>query len=128
MAIQFLYQIDITKDSFQEGWEKFWLGRQEDVDVEIKDFCLRLAEGTIKNLNVIDAEIIQHAENWKLERMACVDRNILRLGCFEIIYCEDIPPKVTINEAVELAKYYSGSEAGKFVNGVLDKIMLKRKK
>jgi transcription antitermination factor NusB len=71
---------------------------------------------------------VQFAANWQLERMAVVDRNIMRLGAFELLYRDDIPPKVSINEAVELAKKFSGLESGKFVNAILDKIKLEKKK
>ncbi|MFT5170203.1 MAG: transcription antitermination factor NusB, partial [Candidatus Omnitrophota bacterium] len=75
-----------------------------------------------KNKKEIDDIIRKYAANWQLERMAVIDRNILRLGTFEIMFADEIPPKVTINEAVELAKKYGDSESGKFVNGILDKI------
>jgi len=74
----------------------------------------------------IDEKISKYAANWHLKRMAVVDRNILRLGACELITRQDIPPKVSINEAVELAKRYSGIEAGKFVNAILDKIKLEK--
>ena len=82
----------------------------------------------LENLEEIYKKIIQYATNWRLERMAHVDRNILRLGSYELIFRKDIPPKVSINEAVELAKKFSGPEAGKFVNGILDKIKLETNK
>ncbi len=70
----------------------------------------------------IDEEISKYAANWELKRMAVVDRNVLRLATYEIIFCEDIPPKVSINEAIDIAKKFGGDDSGKFVNGVLDKI------
>ncbi len=70
----------------------------------------------------LDPKIAQYATNWQMERMAVIDRNILRMGSFELIHRDEIPPKVTINEPVELAKKYSGAESGKFVNAILDKI------
>jgi len=80
-------------------------------------------EGTWQHLSEIDAIISQHAANWTLERMAIVDRNILRLGTYELIFLGDTtPPKVAINEAVELAKRFGTVASGKFVNGVLDAI------
>jgi transcription antitermination factor NusB len=74
------------------------------------------------NMKAIDEKISGFAENWQLKRMAVVDRNILRMSGYELLFRDDIPPKVAINEAVELAKKYSGPEAGKFVNAILDKI------
>ena len=81
-----------------------------------------MISGVEAHLEAIDAKISQYATNWQLKRMAVIDRNILRLGTYELLYADDIPPKVTINEAVELAKKYGDLESGKFVNGILDKI------
>ena len=78
--------------------------------------------GTIKYLEDIDKKVSGYATNWNLNRMAVVDRNVLRLGSFELLYLKDIPAKVSINEAVDLAKKYSGEDSGKFVNGILDRI------
>lgn len=121
-AIQFLYQVDITKQDVDSSLVDFWQNIEEEVDQEVKDFASELVRGTTGNLSVLDSTLSQYATNWRLERMAVVDRNILRLGVFELLFRTDIPPKVSINEAVDLAKKYSGVEAGKFVNGVLDKI------
>jgi len=122
-ALQILYQVDMTKDPHQEAILEFWSFRiEENIDDEIKNFSDELVKGVCGNLKDIDANISSFATNWQLKRMAVVDRNVLRLGVFELIFRPDIPPKVTINEAVELAKKYSGPEAGKFVNGILDKI------
>lgn len=122
-AIQILYQIDITHDRHTESLENFWQA-QKDVDEEVKNFTSQLVKGVADNSKAIDTKIARHATNWKLKRMAVVDRNILRLVGFELMFRNDIPPKVSINEGVELAKKYSGLEAAKFVNGVLDKIKL----
>ncbi|MCM8795525.1 MAG: transcription antitermination factor NusB [Candidatus Omnitrophica bacterium] len=122
-ALQILYQRDITHDPYDTVLANFWAGRdQEQIDENLKGFTEQLVKGTLENLTFIDAKITQYATNWQLARMPVVDRNVLRLGCFELIFCQDIPPKVSINEAVELAKKYSGPEAGKFVNAILDKI------
>lgn len=128
-ALQVLYQVDITHDAYDAALANFWQVRlEEDIDEEIKDFTSELVRGTIDNLATIDPNIAQYATNWQLQRMAVIDRNILRMGCFELMLRSDIPPKVTINEAVELAKKYSGLEAGKFVNAILDKIKQEAKK
>jgi transcription antitermination factor NusB len=122
-ALQILYQIDITRESSDQVWDSFWTTSDEtDADEAVKDFARNLVKGVADNLSAIDLKISQYAKNWELERMAVVDRNILRLGAYEILFCRDIPPKVSINEAVELAKKYSDVQAGKFVNGILDKI------
>lgn len=124
-ALQVLYQIDITRDDYKESLLNFWQAREkEDIGIgdEVKSFTAELVKGVIDNLSAIDTEISQYAANWQLKRMAVVDRNVLRIGAFELMFRGDIPPKVSINEAVELSKKYSGPEAGKFVNGILDKI------
>jgi transcription antitermination factor NusB len=121
-VVQFLYQLDITREDAQSALDNFWQNCEEEPGTEVKNFASELIKGVIENLPLLDSKLSQHATNWQLERMAVVDRNILRLGCFELTLCKDIPPKVSINEAVELAKKYSGIEAGKFVNGILDKI------
>ncbi|MCX5715244.1 MAG: transcription antitermination factor NusB [Candidatus Omnitrophica bacterium] len=121
-AIQFLYQVDITKQDVDSSLGDFWQNSEEEANEEVRNFASELVKGTIDNLGELDKKLSQYATNWQLERMAVVDRNILRLGAFELLFRTDIPPKVSINEAVDLAKKYSGLEAGKFVNGILDKI------
>ena len=122
-ALQLLYQIDITRDECETCLINFWQSHiQEDVAEDIREFTGQLVKGVMQNIGSIDSKISKYATNWQLQRMAVVDRNILRMSCFELTFCQDIPPKVSINEAVELAKKYSGIEAGKFVNAILDKI------
>ena len=128
-ALQVLYQIDITHDSYDISLNNFWQAHsEENIEEGIKKFTDELVKGATVNLAAIDAKIVQYATNWQLKRMAVVDRNILRIGCFELTFRDDIPFKVSINEAVELAKKYSSLEAGKFVNGILDKINLEKDK
>ena len=128
-ALQLLYQIDITRDECEGCLVNFWQAHLgENIEDSIREFTEQLVKGVIQNINAIDAKISQYATNWQLERMAVVDRNILRMSCFELIFCQDIPPKVSINEAVELAKKYSGIEAGKFVNAILDKVKIEKEK
>ncbi len=128
-ALQILYQVDITRDNYEASLNNFWQAYQEEkIEEELKEFTALLVKGTAVNLKVIDAKISQYATNWQLQRMAVVDRNILRMSCFELLFCGDIPPKVSINEAVELAKRYSSLEAGKFVNAILDKVKLEKSK
>jgi len=122
-ALQILYQIDITRDNYDTALANFWQVRiEEHIEESVKDFTGELVKGVAQNREAIDNKIVQYATNWQLKRMAVVDRNILRMSCFELMFCRDIPPKVSINEAVELAKRYSGMEAGKFVNAISDKI------
>jgi len=89
---------------------------------EINEFALRLLGATLDHLQAIDDIIVKVAENWDIERMAVIDRNLLRMGIAEILFLDDVPEKVTINEAIEIAKKFSTEKSGKFVNGVLDKV------
>ena len=89
----------------------------------VKDFVDRLLQGVTRHLSEIDFLIRKHAEHWSLERMALVDRNILRVAVFELLYLDDVPAKVTLNEAIEVAKRYGDESSGSFINGILDKIL-----
>jgi len=100
----------------------FWLNFKQ--SNQGMDFFLLLTQGVIKNISVIDKKIEQFSSNWKIERMTCVDRNILRIAVFEIIYCSDIPYKVSINEAIDIGKNFGTKDSGSFLNGVLDSIRL----
>jgi len=131
LALQVLYQVDIRKEDPSALLEDFWqqkISSKEDLTVSIKEFATSLVEGVLKNLDSIDKVISSYAENWQLDRMAIIDRNIMRMATFELLYVDDIPPKVSINEAVDLAKKYGDTESGKFVNGILDKISKKERK
>ena len=121
LALKFLYQIDITRDAESGELEFFWQN-QEEVESSVREFAETLIKGVAGKLDEIDKKISQFADNWELKRMAVVDRNILRLATFELLYLSDIPPKVTINEAVELAKRYGDVNSGRFINGIVDKI------
>ncbi|MBU1124595.1 MAG: transcription antitermination factor NusB [Candidatus Omnitrophica bacterium] len=128
IALQILYQIDVTRDNPESTIENFWQGYTESVlENDLKDFSEELVRGVSHNISLIDEKITLYAANWQLDRMAVVDRNILRLGCYELLFRDDIPPKVSINEAVEIAKKYSDVEAGKFVNAILDKVRIEKK-
>ena len=98
----------------------FW--SREEVEKEVQDFANSIVKGTSKDLSKINEIISKYADNWDIKRMAVIDKNILRMGIYEILYREDIPPKVSINEAIELAKKYGDVDSGKFVNGILDKV------
>ena len=120
-ALKILYQSDITGRAVERSAEIFW-EHEEQKDEQILEFSKRLVLGVHEHLKTIDEKISQYATNWQLKRMAIIDRNILRLGVYELQFANDIPPKVTINEAVELAKKYGDLDSSKFVNGILDKI------
>ncbi len=119
-ALKILYQLDMVEQPLEEIIPSFW--EFNPVPDEVREFTEKLVLGTFEHLKDIDQKIVQYTENWQLNRMAVVDRNILRFAVYELIYLNEIPPKVTINEAVNIAKKYSQDEAGKFVNGILDKI------
>ena len=87
-------------------------------------FFERLTNGVLEHRSDLDSIIERYSSNWKMCRMACVDRNVLRLAVFELLYCEDIPAKVSINEAIDIAKKFGASESGAFINGILDSIRL----
>ena len=120
-ALKILYQVDITRRPMDAVFESYW-ETEEHQDPELLDFSKRQVTGVQERLSAIDEKISAYATNWQLKRMAIIDRNILRLGVWELKYTSDIPPKVAINEAVELAKKYGDLESSKFVNGILDKI------
>jgi len=102
--------------------KKFWSQQDEAFPEDVRHFAEKLALGTVDHQAAIDKVLEQHADNWELARMAMIDRNIMRFATYELLYLADVPPKVTLNEAVNLAKKFSQEGSGKFVNGVLDKI------
>ena len=123
IALGVLYQIDICCQDPLESLQSYWqVHLEENIDESVKEYASALVDGVTANLKSINDKISLYATNWQLDRMAYVDRNILRLATYELIFRDDIPPKVSINEAVELAKKFSSREASKFVNGILDKI------
>ena len=119
-ALQLLYQLDVTGAEPRHGVEEFWAYR--DAPSEVKIFATHLVEGTLTRRPELDQLIAAHANNWEIGRMAVVDRNILRLGAYELLYADDVPPKVCLNEAIELAKRFGDEESSRFVNGILDTI------
>ena len=120
-TLKILYQAEMTRRDLAAAASKFW-DEEDPPDDNVREFTQRLVDGVAANLATIDAKISHYAANWQIKRMAVIDRNILRLGVYELLHTSDIPPKVTINEAAELAKKYGDLESGKFVNVILDKI------
>ena len=118
IALQFLYGYDLNPRDLDPALDDLW--RSSKVRGESKNFAMELIRGTIEKKDRLDAVIEKHALNWKLGRIALVDRNILRLGLYELSFRDDIPPLVSINEAVDLAKKFSTDQSGSFVNGILD--------
>jgi N utilization substance protein B len=144
-AVQFLFQHDLNPPGqLDEALDHFWNSQRAAAladekgpanwgqatelppptaaEAETRLFADPLIRGTLQHRDELDAEIKKYAQNWDLHRMAAVDRNILRLAIYEMLHREDIPPVVSINEAVDIAKKYSTQDSGKFVNGILDKI------
>jgi N utilization substance protein B len=121
VALQFLYQLDLREALDPTPYAgEFW--SQHAVDAEARAFADELVRGTKQNQAKIDALIAQFTEHWGLERMAVVDRNILRAAVYELLWHTDVPPKVAINEAIEIAKKFGTGESSRFINGVLDRI------
>lgn len=127
LVLQLLFQTDMTKEEPNENQVQDFL-KQMDAPEEIWPFVLELVAGTLQHKEDIDIELGRSAKNWNLDRMAVVDRNILRFAIYELLYKDNIPMKVTINEAIELAKRYSTVESPSFINGILDKIAKGKKR
>jgi len=149
VALQVLYQLDMTGVSPEEGislyYDHFALNKEADPETgeeytlpppdgslkpwsqetlrAARPFAELLVQGVCLHRDEIDGWIGSASENWRLDRMSVVDRNILRIAIYEMSYCEDIPPKVSINEAIDLAKRFSGQDSGPFINGVLDQVL-----
>lgn len=120
-ALEILYQREITGNSIETILDRHLYSPEND---PLSEFCLRLLNGINKHQEEIDAMIRAFTDHWALERMPLLDRNILRIGIYEMLYEDDIPYSVSINEAIELAKIYGTPESGKFVNGILGKIAM----
>jgi N utilization substance protein B len=123
-ALQALYLMDVAKVDLAKAIRSVSVDEKSDPDSKV--FSARLAQGTFDKITHLDEVIVKHTQNWEIGRMAALDRNILRLGAFELIYELDTPVSVIIDESVEIAKIYSTDESGKFVNGILDKIKRER--
>ena len=119
-ALQVLYQLNITKQDATTALKRF----QEHFlpPGEADDFLKRLVLGVLEHFPQLDRLIEQYSDNWRLDRINMIDRNILRMALFELLYCEEIPPKVTINEAIDLGKRFGSEDSGSFINGILDRI------
>ncbi|MBN2283618.1 MAG: transcription antitermination factor NusB [Deltaproteobacteria bacterium] len=125
VALQVLYQVDVSRIDPEEAIELYWMNF--DVAENVRDFASELIRGTRNHIREIDGLIKSCSEHWSLDRMARVDKNILRMAVFELLYCEDIPPKATLNEAIDLGKEYGSENSGSFINGILDAIYSKLK-
>ncbi len=146
-ALQMLFQADLNPGldidmAIPKFWRQQWTCQMEDAEAKdtavvsdeaksvedrvappkIRIFTEKLVRGVLGHLPELDAKVQSYTQNWPLHRMGSVERNVLRLAFFEMIYCTDVPPAVVLNEAIDLAKYFSNADAGRFVNGVLDRL------
>jgi N utilization substance protein B len=119
-AVQFLYQRDLNAGANAGAVAEFWELRP--AAKRVREFGMAIAEGVLAHQAAIDERIRQTASNYDLHRIAAVDRNILRIAIFEMLFCPEVPPVVSINEAIEIAKRFGSDDSGRFVNGVLDRI------
>jgi len=126
VALQVLYELDVQGIGIQDAIERFWANF--DASEETRQFSSLLIEGTWKNRGEIDRLIGGSSENWTMARMSRVDKSILRMAVYELLFCQDIPPKVTLNEAIDLGKVYGSENSGAFINGILDALYGKLRK
>lgn len=119
-ALQILYRIDIAEGGGNEAFGPEMHGLAP--GTEARRYCSEIVKGVTEEKDVIDREIEKHSENWSMERMAVVDRNILRVAVYELMFSREVPYKVVIDEAVELAKRYGAEDSGAFINGILDRV------
>ncbi len=120
LALQILFGLDFNDVDAVVFLYNFW--KSTYVSDEILTFCEERVLGVVEHRDQIDALITKYSDNWRLDRMTAVDRNVLRMAVYEILHCADIPKNVLINEAVEIGKHFGSEDSGSFVNGVLDKI------
>ena len=133
-ALQVLYTLDLQEREVNEALDLFWsilnnpeyLGNQPPGDEGAKKFAVQLVRGTWENHDQIDNIIRIYSEHWSLGRMSRVDRSILRMATYELLFCEGIPPKVSLNEAIDLGKIYGSENSGAFINGILDALYTDR--
>jgi N utilization substance protein B len=120
LAMQALFYMDIRQDASEEMLEYFC--RCFCPSKKSRPFFIKLVTGVLGEKDQIDALVERFSQNWKINRMSCVDRNVMRIAVYEMIYCDDIPPKVSINEAVDIGKKFGTQESGAFINGIMDSI------
>lgn len=121
VALRVLFQVDVGKAHWQAALERSL--KEVQLSAPQQEFARQLVSGVVAHQQEIDRVLGRFAIDWTLERMANVDRNVMRIAVFEILYLRDIPPGVSINEAVELAKKYGDEDSGKFVNGILGNVV-----
>ena len=119
-AVQYLYQLEIHGDRAADLHADFWNFRES--KPAVREFANSLIAGVNAHITEVDGRITKYALNFEIGRLAAVDRNILRLAIYEMLYCMETPPIVAINEALEIAKKFGGEDSARFVNGILDKV------
>ena len=120
LAMQALFYMDIRKDASEETLEYFcgcFCPSKKS-----RPFFRKLVNGVLETKGQIDSLVERYSQNWNISRMSCVDRNVMRIAVYEMLYCDDIPPKVSINEAVDIGKKFGTQESGAFINGIMDSI------
>lgn len=122
LAMQALFYLDQGNYSVDEAYNLFCINFEP--SEEIQPFFQELVEGALEHKTEIDTLIEKFSNNWKLSRMSGVDRNVMRMAVFELLFCTDIPSKVSINEAIDIGKKYGTAESGGFINGILDAISI----
>ena len=126
-SLQFLYQVDLLKTptdqiDISKQIELYWSSKDKLPEKQVVDFSNRINLGTLENLQSVDEIISRNSKNWKISRISNIDKNILRIAVYELLYMKDIPSKVVINEAIEIAKKYGTEESGSLINGILDQV------
>jgi N utilization substance protein B len=119
-ALQILYALDLNPDAPGDFLKVFW--EINESKPEVIEYASRLVKGTLANREKIDSLISNHSSHWKMDRMPATDRNILRIGTYELLEEQTVPPKAVINEAIEIAKKFGTTDSATFINGVLDSI------
>ncbi len=122
LTLQLLYQYEIRKEPPEKLLKQFWEEKSK-LNKDIRAFSEEIFMGTLEHVEKIDQVISELSLHWKLSRLSLVDKNILRFAIYEICFRDDIPPKVTVDEAIEVSRKYSGDDAGSFINGILDNLL-----
>ncbi len=126
IALQVLYQREFNRRGIDEALSLFW--NNFEALKGAMDFSERIIRGVEEHRDELDRIIEKYSSHWKIGRMAHVDRNILRIAIYELLYCNDIPPKVAINEAIDIGKKFGTEDSGSFINGILDKVKSEEKR
>ncbi len=121
-AVQFLFQTEFNPDDLEQALDDFWSDEEKKPSERDRAYVDEVVHGVIEKRREIDRTLSKYTKNWDVDRLGVLDRTVMRVAVYEMLFRGDIPPVVSINEAVEIAKAYSGKASGRFVNGVLDRI------